>query len=731
MRAVLPILLPLFLLASSPLPSTAAAWTPILDWQLLGPFPVGKSEFDGNPIHEFPSATGNGSTRSSPRGTEPAGYLFVSELSHGGEAGWAPLRASGDGTVHVHGGAMRPRPVDFNSHIQQASKLSIAEHQSLLVAQIDVPAPLPARAAAAGSRSTILLRCRNVHTVVVDEGRLHHADIYGDTPHFAIPLTAGPHRIRVRLRAKAQARFRCETSRDLVADDLVAAEDLGVDDGSRAPTSSFSASSTVMRVLPASAVPDIHDGQLAGRIISIPVTNMMLAAGTITDGWLRNVKCSHVRTIKIRGSCGGKSGKKTKKAKKKAKKRKADDQCSTHIDRQGGDVGGIATLFKVGEPQDEMARGAATETEAEAEEGNEGNEEVEEERAEMDSAFSPAPFTAPSSVNTSIAPGQILPIHVHLRRGPSFPTGGLPADDIDQCVTLLIVITGTALREEDGASLMVKAAVQVTLRCRRANQSFVLTFIDHDGAVAEAAAIRPRPPPLPRPPSSPSSPASPSSPSRCGPRGCPVVLTLSGVGVPARDQADAYKYVPPSSGVGGGGGNDFVFGLQGAWVLSPGRFGAHNWEGGVRWTCLASLRALANLHRRLGKERGERRSSSAEDEEAYLAHKWRPDTTRIVYAGHSRGGHGALVLATHRPDQALGVVAAHGWIQREYYGDANLIFEQDVSLAHVDPSLKALITSAIYEVRGWGGGGGGGGIANLKKTQNTHKEIYFKKFCPQ
>ena len=47
------------------------------------------------------------------------------------------------------------------------------------------------------------------------------------------------------------------------------------------------------------------------------------------------------------------------------------------------------------------------------------------------------------------------------------------------------------------------------------------------------------------------------------------------------------------------------------------------------------------------------------------------DISRVVYAGHSRGGHGALLLGVKLPDLSCGIVASNGWIRREYYADAN------------------------------------------------------------
>eukprot|EP00058_Branchiostoma_floridae_P028050 XP_002613541.1 hypothetical protein BRAFLDRAFT_119810 [Branchiostoma floridae] len=50
------------------------------------------------------------------------------------------------------------------------------------------------------------------------------------------------------------------------------------------------------------------------------------------------------------------------------------------------------------------------------------------------------------------------------------------------------------------------------------------------------------------------------------------------------------------------------------------------------------------------------------------------DTQRVIFAGHSMGGHGAWHLATHHPDRALAVVSLAGWIKKEEYGDSNVFF---------------------------------------------------------
>lgn len=67
------------------------------------------------------------------------------------------------------------------------------------------------------------------------------------------------------------------------------------------------------------------------------------------------------------------------------------------------------------------------------------------------------------------------------------------------------------------------------------------------------------------------------------------------------------------------------------------------------------------------------------------------DISRIIYTGHSRGGHGALIMGVNIPDKALAVVPISGWIKREKYGDANIIFDLDTSMSYLDPALKWVI----------------------------------------
>ena len=85
---------------------------------------------------------------------------------------------------------------------------------------------------------------------------------------------------------------------------------------------------------------------------------------------------------------------------------------------------------------------------------------------------------------------------------------------------------------------------KVDLRCRKRSESFLFTFLDHDGSIQHAAAIAPV--------------------QSCMDNGaCPVVLTLHGTTVPPQNQADSYKHMVDG---------EFVFGYDHAWVLAPTRY---------------------------------------------------------------------------------------------------------------------------------------------------------------
>ena len=121
------------------------------------------------------------------------------------------------------------------------------------------------------------------------------------------------------------------------------------------------------------------------------------------------------------------------------------------------------------------------------------------------------------------------------------------------------------------------------------------------------------------------------------------MLSLHGTGVSARSQADSYKFMPAKGTVGYTKKGKYRFGVEGAWLCTPDRHGAHNWDSATgQKTAMAAAEALASLTRQ---------HTWASDETDPLQ---AADATRIVYAGHSMGGHGAWVLATSDPDRALG-----------------------------------------------------------------------------
>ena len=127
-----------------------------------------------------------------------------------------------------------------------------------------------------------------------------------------------------------------------------------------------------------------------------------------------------------------------------------------------------------------------------------------------------------------VAPGQTLPVIVKL----SCPNPQVSeyCEDID---VRLVVKTSEG-----------QGSLPLTLRCRKKRESFLFTFVDHDGSVQHAAAIEPI--------------------GSCEGGVCPTLLTLHGTTVPPQNQADSYKRMV---------GEKFQFGVQGMWLLAPTRYG--------------------------------------------------------------------------------------------------------------------------------------------------------------
>ncbi|PAA77347.1 hypothetical protein BOX15_Mlig010965g3, partial [Macrostomum lignano] len=203
--------------------------------------------------------------------------------------------------------------------------------------------------------------------------------------------------------------------------------------------------------------------------------------------------------------------------------------------------------------------------------------------------------------------------------------------------------------------------MQVTLRCRRPDQSVLFTFVDHDGSVQRAAAIAPI-----------EWQGGTGRSQKSQAVRLPIVVSLHGTSIKPEDQADSHKFIEAGRDASAG----YRFGISGAWLLAPSRHGAHNWEGPGALTAMRAVEVLAEV-------------ATVELPAA--------DPDRLVFLGHSMGGHGALVLATHWPGRAIGVASLSGWLRKEDYGDNNVYFRHDLSSWQVSPKLKSILEAANAE----------------------------------
>ncbi|XP_074660573.1 uncharacterized protein LOC141913023 isoform X2 [Tubulanus polymorphus] len=460
-------------------------------WHYVAPFSVGKTEFDGDPIGGIHKAANYRYAKAS---------KFYSELISGSEVKWMKIKQS-----HAEENIKITPNVNWQELINSMGSLALTEWQGWAVSDFAVNE----------DNMNIVFQCLGVHTMYIDF-RPVTGDVYRRNHfQFSVALAKGIHTIYVKLRAQGTQVFQCNV-------DI-------------APQPSWD-------VLPITILPDLYDGNLVGRFVSIPIMNM------------HSVKWLEVKKISVTSQSSG--------------------------------------------------------------------EEV------LDCELVKTSKTIP------IAPGQVRPVIVQMTSSSSKISSA--CNDVTLVFSVLT---------SDG-----QKSVSSKLRCRRLDQSFIFTFVDHDGSVQHAAAVYPR--------------------SACSGRLCSIVLSLHGTSVPVQNQADSYKHMVDG---------EYVFGVEGAWLLAPTRHGAHNWEGPGALTAMSAANALETLtgHADFIKDKATRKA--------------------IIFAGHSMGGHGAWHLATHFPDRALAVISLAGWIKKEEYGDSNLFFKHDVSTSSVDPMTKAVMEMCIAE----------------------------------
>jgi hypothetical protein len=241
--------------------------------------------------------------------------------------------------------------------------------------------------------------------------------------------------------------------------------------------------------------------------------------------------------------------------------------------------------------------------------------------------------------NPTLAPGQASQVVIRVAMASSVQCSNVT---ISNYWKLLTNVTFTVTANNSSP-----VSTTYSLECRTWNLAYRFTFLDGDQSVQYAVA---RPPVY--------------GCSRFDNKACPILFSLHGAGVDADGGPWLASYQQQNY----------------SWTLLPTNRGIYgfDWQGAGRVNALKARDYLAQ---------------ALPGVPADLQSTYRVDSTKIIYAGHSMGGHGCWVQSTHYPDRALAVVPAAGWIKMQMYIPSFL----NLGGALASPYLNYILEASISE----------------------------------
>ncbi|GAM18267.1 hypothetical protein SAMD00019534_014420 [Acytostelium subglobosum LB1] len=186
-------------------------------------------------------------------------------------------------------------------------------------------------------------------------------------------------------------------------------------------------------------------------------------------------------------------------------------------------------------------------------------------------------------------------------------------------------------------------STSVTFNCTTFPNPYLYTFVDYDNTVQYAVT---------------------NPPSNCNGQMCGVMLATHGAGVEASSQfwMDA---LPRQT-------NLFI-------VYPTGRRSwGYDWESASRLNVFSAINYLAQHLPGI----------PAHSKDEYLV-----DPTKILFVGHSMGGHGCWSLLSHFGDLAMGGACAAGFVKLQFY----VFMNTKPGYSYVDPVLQGILMASIAE----------------------------------
>lgn len=194
------------------------------DWSFIGPFVIGKIEWDGDPLEAF------GGIHNVSKYRYRKGEQFYSELVKDTLVEWKTFKQD-----NADNGIQISPSVQWNELINSLGSVGITEWQGWMVGDIYVTE----------RDQNILIQCLGLHTVYVDDIPVASDVYHREKFWFGVHLSRGVHSFYVHLRTKVTATKKCV----------------------------FQVDSTPVRVLAPQFLPDLVGGHLFSQYISIPISN--------------------------------------------------------------------------------------------------------------------------------------------------------------------------------------------------------------------------------------------------------------------------------------------------------------------------------------------------------------------------------------------------------------------------------------------------------------------------